>query len=285
LAAALAPHIDCRRSPLQEKSTMSLRIRVVGFVALSAVAVVLAKPNRSSTAEPTDPLPKVSTFTPADDLVHQTDRYIMDLDGCLADEADYVDNQEKIAKQSNTLAVLALSLGLHDQANKYKAHAGALVKAAQALAATKDFASAKRALAGVVDAAAGKVKMDVPLTWEKVAALPELMKQVPLVNTKLTRNVKHDRFKRKARDSAGYAAVIAAIAQGTIADTTEAKTPEQEKQWRAFSIVMRDSAGALNAAIHAADEPAAAKAAQKLAQSCEDCHAVFRPELKAAGNP
>ena len=44
---------------------------------------------------------------------------------------------------------------------------------------------------------------------------------------------------------------------------------------------MRDDAGALNAAIHKGDEPAAAKAMKKLDQSCEDCHAVFKPDVKA----
>ena len=50
------------------------------------------------------------------------------------------------------------------------------------------------------------------------------------------------------------------------------------KQWYKFSAAMRDDAGAVNAAIHKGDEPAAAKAMKKLAQSCDDCHAVFHPE-------
>jgi hypothetical protein len=268
-----------------EEMHMSSRVCAVGVASLLGVVAVLAKPNRVATAQPIDAAPRVSAFAPADDLVRQTDRYIKDLDGCLADEADYADNQDKIARQSNTLAVLALSLGLHDEANKYKVHAGALVKAAQALAATKDYASATGAMGGVKDAAAGKDKADAALRWGKIEALPELMKEVPLVNTKLTRNIKPARFKSKARDSAGCAAVIAVIAQGTIADTSEAKTPAQENQWRAFSIAMRDASGALNAAIRAGDEPAATKVAQKLAQSCEDCHAVFRPELKTTSDP
>ena len=119
------------------------------------------------------------------------------------------------------------------------------------------------------------------LKWEKVAALPELMKEVPLVNTKLKRYIKPEKFKKKAKDTAGYTAVIAAIAQGSMADTSATKSPDQVTQWYKFSAAMRDNAGALNAAIHKGDQPAAASAMKKLAQSCDDCHAVFHPEANS----
>ena len=70
------------------------------------------------------------------------------------------------------------------------------------------------------------------LKWEKVAALPELMKQVPIINNPLKRNIKPEKFKKKAKDTAGYTAVIAAIAQGSMADLSETKNPEQVKQWQ-----------------------------------------------------
>ena len=85
------------------------------------------------------------------------------------------------------MAVLALVLGLHDQDNKYKAAAPALLKASQKLAATKDFASAAAAVAAVKAATTDTSGSLAELKWEKVASMPELMKQVPLVNTKLKR--------------------------------------------------------------------------------------------------
>jgi hypothetical protein len=106
------------------------------------------------------------------------------------------------------------------------------------------------------------------------------MKQVPLINTKLKRYIKPEKFQKKAKDAAGYTAVIAAIAQGSVADLSETKNPEQVQQWYKFMAAMRDDAGELNAAIHNCNEPAAAKAMKKLAQSCEDCHAVFHPDTK-----
>ena len=38
------------------------------------------------------------------------------------------DGREKIGKDANTLIVIALALGLHDQENKYKADAGAVIR-------------------------------------------------------------------------------------------------------------------------------------------------------------
>ncbi|MCE5266543.1 MAG: hypothetical protein LLG00_01475 [Planctomycetaceae bacterium] len=248
---------------------------LVLMVILVAYSPVLAG---DAPAMPTPP--KVSTFAPADDLVRQADLYIAGLEKSVADEEEYKDGKDKIAKDSNTLIVIALALGLHDEDSQYKAQSGAIMKAAGELAATKDFASAQKAVAALKDAAEGKQKVESELKWQKVASLPELMKQVPLVNTKLKRNLKPDKFQKKAKDTAGYTAVIAAIAQGSMADLSATKNPGQAQQWYKFSAAMRDDAGQLNAAIHKKDASGAAKAMKKLAQSCEDCHAVFHPGVK-----
>jgi hypothetical protein len=240
----------------------------VGFGALLLVSSAVAEE------------PKVSTYAPAADLASQADQYIKDLEKSVADEAAYKEAVDKIAKDSNTLVIVALALGLNDQDSKYKKSAGALMKAAQDVAATKDYDSAKKAIDAVKDAADGKGAAAGELKWEKAAALPELMKQVPLINTKLTMKIKGANFKKKAKDTAGYTAVLAAIAQGTKADHSMTKNDEQVKQWTKFSEVARDSAGALNAVIHKGDQAAVADALKKMNQSCEDCHAVFKPEKK-----
>ncbi|MEN6450688.1 MAG: hypothetical protein ABFC96_09370 [Thermoguttaceae bacterium] len=257
----------------------SIELAQVQPVAPAAQPVAPA-PKIGAAAAPMPPAPKVSTFAPAKDLVRAADKYIAGLQEVVENEEDYKDGQDKVAKDANTLVVIALALGLHDEENSYKANAAAVMKAASELAATKDFASAKKAVCAVREAADGKTKVETPLKWEKVASLPELMKQVPLVNTKLKRNIKPDKFKKKAKDAASATAVIAAIAQGSMADTSAAKTPDQAPQWYKFAAAMRDNAGQLNAAIHKKDEPAAAKAMTKLAKSCDDCHEVFHPGVK-----
>jgi hypothetical protein len=224
---------------------------------------------------------KVSTFAPAEDLARQADKYIDTMKSTVASKEEYNDSEGKVNRDSSTLVVIALALGLHDQDSKYKARAGSLMKAAQRVAATKDYASAKKAvavLAKLKGAAADDA--NAALKWEKVASLPLLMKQVPMVDTKLKNCISASNFKKKAKEGAGHAAVIAAIAQGSMADTSATKNAEQVKLWKKFSTAMRDNAGAVNAAIHKGDAPATANAMKKLNQSCEDCHAVFKPEQK-----
>ena len=243
------------------------------FASLALLAIVCIA-DRAQAAD----APKVSTFAPAEDLVGQAEKYLKDIEASVASEAEYKESVEKLGRDSNTLIVIALALGLHDEDNSYKASAPALVKAAQDLAATKDYDSAKKAVAAVKDAAAGKAKADGQLKWEKVAALPELMKQVPTINTKLKLNVNPKKLAKKAKDSQGQTAVLAVIAQGTLNDTSVAKGDEQIKQWQAFSAAARDDAGAVNAAIRKGDAAEVEKAMTKLNESCEACHKVFKPE-------
>lgn len=226
--------------------------------------------------------PKVSTFAPAEDLVRQADKYVETMKKTVDNKEEYDDSEGKLGRDANTLAVVALALGLHDQkkGNTYKGKAAAVIKAAQKIAATKDYDAAKKAVAEMDNLVAG----DGKLKWEKVASLPDLMKQVPIINTKLKNCLSGTKFKKKAKDSAGYAAVIAAIAQGVINDTSATKNATQVKQWQKFSKAMRDDAGAVNAAIHKQDKAATDKAMAKLNQSCEDCHAVFKPDVPADGS-
>ena len=100
--------------------------------------------------------PKVSTFAPAEDLANQAGQYIKAMKTVVADEQEYKDSEGKIARDASTLAVIALALGLHDQDSKYKANAAALLKAAQDVAATKDYDSAKKAVAGVAKESASQ---------------------------------------------------------------------------------------------------------------------------------
>jgi hypothetical protein len=252
--------------------------RIVIVATVAALGILTARtPVNAADA------PKVSTYAPAEDLAHQVGQYVKSMKSVVADEQEYKDSEGKVVRDAGTLAIIALALGLHDQDNKYKANAGAIIKAAQAVAATKDYESAKKAVAAleVVVTKGGTAGGD--LKWEKTASLPELMKQVPMIHTKLKLYVKGSSFKKKAKDTAGYTAVIAAIAQGVIADTSATKNAEQIKLWTKFSEAMRDDAGDVNAAVHKGDEAAAAKAMKKLNQSCEDCHAVFKPDVAAEG--
>lgn len=255
---------------------MSLAARWGSLVGLAVVAACLV--GSGLAAEP-PAAPKVSTFAPAQDLVSQVDYYLERLEATVESESEYKDSADKVAKDASTLAVIGLALGLHDEDNKYKNAAPALIKAAQKLAATKDFASAKAGVAAVKDALGTKGDPS-GLKWEKVASLKELMLQVPLVNSRLKRYLRGVRFTKMAKDTAGSSATLAAVAQASIADTSEAKNPGDVEKWYKYCVDMRDAAGALNAAIRALDQKAAEAAMKKMAKSCDDCHEVFHPEAK-----
>jgi hypothetical protein len=283
----------CKNRNLGPKNSSAYGIKAIFkrlFIILSAMGILiawlcvpyftqaLAGQVEIKDAPPPPVPPPLSTFAPAQDLVNQVQDYIKEMEETLVSQEEYNDTEGKIGRCASTLAVIALCLGLHDQDNLYKPQAAALMKAAEELAATKDYQSAKNAFEKVKAAAEGKAQAQTDLKWEKVASLPDLMKQVPNINTKLKRNLKGKKFKSKAKDTAGYTAAIAAIAQGSIADISNAKNAEEVKRWYEDMIHMRDAAGAANVAIHAGNEPAAAEAMKNLAQSCDDCHKVFHPE-------
>lgn len=248
---------------------MKLASRIVlGFV------VVAAMVSWARAAEP-PAAPKVSTFAPAEDVAAQIETYVERLEESVQSEEEYKEAEAKVAKESNTLILLALAAGLHDEDVKYKAAAPALIKAAQELAKAKGFAAAKAGVAAVKKALGSKEGSPAELKWVKSASLPELMKQVPLVNSRLKRNLRGTKLTKKAQDNAGDSATLAVIAQGSLADTSETKSEDQVAKWYGFCVQMRDAAAALNKAVHAKDAKAADKAMSDLNQSCDDCHEVF----------
>ncbi len=224
--------------------------------------------------------PKLSTFAPSSDLVRQADYYLGRLKESLDSDSEYKEDQEKITKDGNTLILIALALGLDDGHNKYKAAAPGLMKAGQEAAKAKTYAAAKAALADAHKAIASPPAGGPALSWDKASAsLPELMKQVPLINARLKRNLKNaKRFAQKAKDSAGDTATLAVIAQGSMGAVAQTKKPTEAAKWFAFCGEMRDAAAGVNQAIHSGDPKATEKAMKPLAESCDNCHTVFNPE-------
>ena len=62
--------------------------------------------------EPKPPAtPKVSTFAPAEDLARQAQVYLQQIQGAVASEDEFKDSKEGLARDANTLVVIALALG------------------------------------------------------------------------------------------------------------------------------------------------------------------------------
>lgn len=250
--------------------------KILGMLVVIAAVVTVAW---AVTPEP-PAAPKVSTFASAKDVASQIDFYVARLEESVASEEEFKEAEAKLAKDSNTLILLALAAGMHDEDNKYKTAAPAIMKAAQELVKAKGFAATKEGVASVKKALESAGGNAADLKWVKSAALPDLMKQVPLVNSRLKRNLRGANFKKKANSNAGDAATLAVIAQGSLADTSEAKNDDEIKKWYGFCVQMRDAASGLNKAVRAGDQAAADKAMGALNQSCDDCHAVFHKEAE-----
>lgn len=221
---------------------------------------------------------KVSQFAPAKDLLQQVDFFIGRASDSLADPKDFDEaKQSRTFKDANTLSAIALALAMHDEEFEHKAAMPGLLKAAQQLATAGDNAElATQSLAAIKAARAGGKVEGASARWEPVASLAALMKQVPLIHSGLKRGVEPNRLTRQATQSAGQAAALAAVAQASWLDTEHIKKPEDVGAWREYCAQMRDAAGEVNSAVRAADQARVNSGMQRLAQSCETCHAKFR---------
>ena len=150
----------------------------------------------------------------------------------MATEDAYKDSVEDLARQANTLVVIVWSLDCYARPSKYSG--SEVITAAADVAAAKDYGAAKKSvgrLRAAVEQAGGA---DGEQAQVPPASLVQLMKEVPIINTRLKRNIQGERLTAKAKETAGYRAVLAAIAQGSDGSTEAAKTPEQAAQWHQF---------------------------------------------------
>jgi cytochrome c556 len=218
--------------------------------------------------------PPITSVVPAEDLVAVVDSLRHGVREMAANEQSFLDNSHKVSRDAQTLAAVALALGLDDTEHPLRHSATAVVAAARLLAEAKDYAAAREALDSLDRAFDEKRDSTKPLAPEKVASLGQLMKQCMFAQNRLKRVLRRvaDDNEAKCRD----AALLSAIAQAMYYDTDHAKTAEQRDLWYRFCGQMRDRAGNLSRAIKATDKEGTERAFQELGQSCEGCHTAFR---------
>ena len=101
----------------------------------------------STFASDDDAAPKFSTFASADDLAAEVKILTADLEKAVVNEDEYESQVEgRFIRDGNTITLIAIALGLHDQDSPAKPHAKAIAAAARKLAETKDFATTKQAV-------------------------------------------------------------------------------------------------------------------------------------------
>jgi len=224
----------------------------------------------------TETMPRPSAYAPLDDVLGQIELYVNHIETDLEDEAEYTEyHQDRIAKSANTLLALAQVLANHDDESPRKAMAGKLVTAAREVTRnTREFAATRDA--SVQLRAALQSESDEKVSWDPVADLPELMKQVPVVNNRLRSGVNGSRFSRLLDQNAGHAATLAAIAQASLFDTNYCIDEEGEALWKEICAEMRDAAAATGAAVRRKDQEAAQAGLARLVETCDRCHHAFR---------
>ena len=223
-------------------------------------------------------LPKVSDLVPQIKVyVERLEKSLDDLDGT----PRFVEDAEVLYRDANTLALIALALGLSKEDNPYKKAAPAIIQAAMKVETVKNFDEAARVIAEIKQS----LKADgdpTTLSWDKkIVTLRPIMKAVPNINTLVKRNLRTEAaLKRGTRVVAEGSAVMAVIGQGSIPNVTETIKPGAVKEWTAHSLEFRDAALALNrAALEYEAEKGTFGAVQDayevLSDSCDSCHKLF----------
>ena len=253
--------------------------KLFGLVMIAVFAsALLAGPPVALSAGDENATPKFSTFASAEDLAAEVKILVADLEKAVASKEEYGSQVEgRFTRDGNTVTLIAIALGLHDQDSPLKPHAKAIAAAAQKLAQTKDFATTQQAVADLRKAVDGQTSGGGELKWGKVATLNSLMNdEVPGISTKLKTGLRH--FKRRPAEVSANAATMALIAENARLYIGDTKKPTEGAKWTAFASQMQSAAGDLAAKAHAGDEAGATAAMDRLDRSCHDCHAVFNPD-------
>lgn len=222
---------------------------------------------------------KVSSFAPAKDTEAQLEYFLNKIGRDLDNKDEYDDTaQSRVALDASTVAVLALMLGMHDEKPELKQSASVLIELAVELAdSADDFDEAAQKLGELKQAVKTKPEGE-ELSWdEPVGDLAMLMQQVPIVNDPLRRGVMDKRrFARNAKQTAGRAIALAAIAQASITHTDYCSDEEDEKEWKKICEEMRDACADIYKALMAKDQNKAKEGNARVVKTCDACHHKFR---------
>jgi hypothetical protein len=212
---------------------------------------------------------------PAADLIAQTEFFQERIGESLAATSYDEPEQARVQKDGQTLAILYLCLTRHEEKHAQSGVASARFDAARQVADQyKDPGKAKQALARLLSHTTGSSPVSSAPAWQAVGEIPVQMKHSQFVENRMKRGLADERsFKRRAKETAGYVATMAAYGQVW---REMAPADDPHGKWKKFAEDQRDAAGELSAAIHKQDWTTGREAARKLTKSCNDCHNLYR---------
>ncbi len=206
----------------------------------------------------------VSAYAPIEILGAQVESYAKTLEKNVKSESSF--DLDEVRQNGATLATLALTLGMSDEEAALKKAAPVILKAAEEVVKSTNYAEAKKAVTAVKNAM--DATSDEKLEWQAVGDVTLLMRKVPLLDTRLRREVKKNR--------ADQAVVLAAIGQVCAMDTSVATTDEEATQWTEFSRLMRDRAATITQQIQTKETDDLESSLDALSEACDTCHEVFQ---------
>jgi hypothetical protein len=217
----------------------------------------------------------VSDFAPLEDLRQQLDYYFSQLGSDMESQEEYNEvRQSRVAKDANTVIVIAQAFAAHQQDTPEKQASAEMVEAAREMVdGASDLEAARAAFEKLKES---RMASGDGVSWEPVADLVLLMQQVPVVNNSLRAGVNSRRFERSAERSKGYAATLAAIAHASSLDTSYCAGEEDEQLWKEICLKMRDATADVRRAIEAQDQAKAQQALARVVETCDACHHRFR---------
>lgn len=249
---------------------------VLGLVALPTTALA------QDQAEAAAKTAKVSQFAKAKDVETELRFFIDKIGKDLANKEEFgEDQQTRISLDGSTVAVLGLTLALHDEKSDLKPAASKVVElAAELVENAESFADATTTYSKLQAALTNnpKTSTDAELSWDApVADIVLLMKQVPIVNDKVRRGVNDKRrFKRNAKKTAQKAVTLAAIAHISMMNTDYCGDEDDEKAWKKICVDMRDACADIYTALMENDQAKAKAGNKRVVESCDACHHRFR---------
>lgn len=232
-------------------------------------------------------LPKLAELVQAKDIEPLVQDTISSLETDLADAATFEQAQTRVEHGAYTLALYAEAIAQADGSVAWSPRARAVRDLAIQLAKTKNYNEARSLLQKIKDviAGSGAAAEGAEMSWEEVAPLAQVMKEVNLVNRTLRRYVRRESYFTRYRDRLDQAAVaMTVLAYIAAHDNSAAENPPQpiENAVQKYDAYSHDFIQLSKAALDAVRKGSytdAQEAITKMQDVCAKCHEDFRPGI------
>jgi hypothetical protein len=220
----------------------------------------------------------VAEVAPLDDLVHEVNARVTELERALATEDSYNELKElDVRRAFGVLACLGQAIAEHKDRAQTTIAGPTLRNAALGFNVESTYAEAKEALQAVQAAHSGQADAAAAVEheWDELIEMLAMMEEIEVRSGKLVRVVRRPRGNP---DELAHASTIAVLTLAMMADT-HALTDEAEiAQWKDMSREYQQLMTKLASAIRDKDRRTAGDLLIQATKSCERCHETFRDQ-------